>query len=141
MSTLTSSSQNQTQHLKNVEKTSSTSSTFTLPSPHNISVLEKTTKLLTSHPTTFIHQNKHYHVICIQNWHSLESINHHSCKVTYIRGLFKKYPTFLYKAHNTINFASFIQSPSKYSPWWFTHLSQRFCHFSKHFINSSPGML
>ena len=58
-----------------------------------------------------------------------------------IRGLFKKYPTFLYKAHNTINFASFIQSPSKYSPWWFTHLSQRFCHFSKHFINSSPGML
>ena len=59
----------------------------------------------------------------------------------YVRGLFKKYPTFLYKAHNTINFASFIQSPSKYSPWWFTHLSQRFCHFSKHFINSSPGML
>ena len=58
-----------------------------------------------------------------------------------LRGLFKKYPTFLYKAHNTINFASFIQSPSKYSPWWFTHLSQRFCHFSKHFINSSPGML
>ena len=58
-----------------------------------------------------------------------------------IRGLFKKYPTFLYKAHNTINFASFIQSPSKYSPWWFTHLSQRFGHFSKHFINSSPGML
>ena len=58
-----------------------------------------------------------------------------------VRGLFKKYPTFLYKAHNTINFASFIQSPSKYSPWWFTHLSQRFCHFSKHFINSSPGML
>ena len=40
-----------------------------------------------------------------------------------VRGLFKKYPTFLYKAHNTINFASFIQSPSKYSPWWFTHLS------------------
>ena len=61
--------------------------------------------------------------------------------VNAIRGLFKKYPTFLYKAHNTINFASFIQSPSKYSPWWFTHLSQRFCHFSKHFINSSPGML
>ena len=58
-----------------------------------------------------------------------------------VRGLFKKYPTFLYKAHNTINFASFIQSPSKYFPWWFTHLSQRFCHFSKHFINSSPGML
>ena len=26
----------------------------------------------------------------------------------YVRGLFKKYPTFLYKAHNTMNFANFI---------------------------------
>ena len=60
MSTLTSSSQNQTQHLRNVEKTSNT---FTLPSPHNTSVLEKTTKLLTPYPMTFIHQNKYYHVI------------------------------------------------------------------------------
>ena len=34
-----------------------------------------------------------------------------------LRGLFKKYPTFLHKAHNTINFKNFIQSPSKYSPW------------------------
>ena len=35
-----------------------------------------------------------------------------------LRGLFKKYPTFLYKARNTINLENFIQSPSKYSPWW-----------------------
>ena len=53
MGILISSSQNQTW---NVEKTSNT---FTLPSPHNTSVLEKTTKLLTPHPMTFIHQNKH----------------------------------------------------------------------------------
>ena len=33
-----------------------------------------------------------------------------------IRGLYKKYLTFLYKAHNTTNFASFIRSLSKYSP-------------------------
>ena len=46
-----------------------------------------------------------------------------------VRGLFKKYPTFLYKTHNTMNFENFIQSPSKYSPWWCTHFSQRFCHF------------
>ena len=57
-----------------------------------------------------------------------------------IRGLFKKYPTFLYKAHNTTNFASFIQSPSKYSPWQYTHFFQRFCHL-KHLLNSSSGML
>ena len=25
---------------------------------------KKTTKLLTPHPMTFIHQNKHYHVMC-----------------------------------------------------------------------------
>ena len=65
---------------RNVEKTSNT---FTLSSPHNTSVLEKTTKLLTPYLMTFIHQNKHYHVICIQNWHSSEPTNHHSCKVTY----------------------------------------------------------
>ena len=47
------------------------------------SVLEKTTKLLTTHPMTFINQNKHYHVICIQNCHSSEPKNHHFHKVTY----------------------------------------------------------
>ena len=41
-----------------------------------------------------------------------------NCKTnTNIRGLFKKYSTFLYKAHNTTNFTSFIQSLSK----WYTH--------------------
>ena len=58
-----------------------------------------------------------------------------------VRGLFKKDPTFLYKAHNTTNFASFIQSPSKYFSWWYTHFSQRFCHFLKHLSKSSSGML
>ena len=58
-----------------------------------------------------------------------------------IRGPFKKYPTFLYKAHNTTNFASFIQSPSKYSPWRYTHFFQCFCHFLKHLLNSSSVML
>ena len=98
-----------------------------------------------------------YHYVCAKNLpYSLDEVRKMtaSCKICaevkphfykppemHVRGLFKKYPTFLYKAHNTINFASFIQSPSKYSPWWFTHLSQCFCHFSKHFINSSPGML
>ena len=48
------------------------------------SVLEKTTKLLTPHPMTFIHQNKNYHIICVQNKHSSEPTNH-SCKVTYIQ--------------------------------------------------------
>ena len=62
-----------------------TSNTFTLPSPHNNLVLRKTTKLLTPYPMTFIHQNRHYHVTCIQNWHSSEPKNHHSCKVTYIQ--------------------------------------------------------
>ena len=57
-----------------------------------------------------------------------------------IRGLFKKYPTFLYKTHNTMNFENFIQSPSKYSPWWCTHFSQRFCHFWKHLLNSTSAM-
>ena len=41
----------------NVQKTSNT---FTLSSPHNTSVLEKTTKSLTPHPMTLIHQNKHH---------------------------------------------------------------------------------
>ena len=45
----------------------------------------KTTKLLTPHPMTFIHQNKHYHVMCVQNWHSSEPTNHHFCRVTYIQ--------------------------------------------------------
>ena len=54
-------------------------------SPHNTVVLEKTTNLLTPDPMTFIYQNKHYHVICVQNWHSLEPTNQHSCKVTYIQ--------------------------------------------------------
>ena len=54
-----------------------------LPSLGNTSVLEKSTKLLTPHLMTLTHQNKHYHVICVQNWHSSESTNHHSCKVTY----------------------------------------------------------
>ena len=31
-----------------------------------------------------IHQNKHYHVICVRNWHSSVPTNHHSFKVTYI---------------------------------------------------------
>ena len=30
-------------------------------------ILEKTTKLLTPHFMIFIYQNKHYHVICVQN--------------------------------------------------------------------------
>ena len=56
---------------------------------HNTSVLEKTTKLLIPHPMTFIYQNKHYHVRCVQNWHSSEPTNHHSCKVTYIQRTLK----------------------------------------------------
>ena len=56
---------------KNVKKISNTCTTitsqYTLTSPHNNSILEKTTKLLTPHLMTFIHQNKHYHVTCIQN--------------------------------------------------------------------------
>ena len=68
--------------LRNVEKTPNT---FTLPSPHNTSLLEKTTKVLIPHPMTFIHQNKHYHVIHIQNEHSSEPTNHHSCEVTYTK--------------------------------------------------------
>ena len=67
---------------EDVEKTLNT---FTLPSPHNNSVLEKTTKLLTLHPMTFIHQNKHYQIICLQNWHSSEPTNHHYCKVDYMQ--------------------------------------------------------
>ena len=45
----------------------------------------KTTKLLTPHPMIFIHQNKHYYAICIQNWHSSKPTNHHFCKATYIQ--------------------------------------------------------
>ena len=44
MSTLTSVSRNHTSHLENVEKTSKT---FTLPLPHNTSVLEKVTDTTT----------------------------------------------------------------------------------------------
>ena len=44
----------------NAEKTSNT---FTLQSPHKTLIVEKTTKLLTPHPMTFIHQTKHYHVM------------------------------------------------------------------------------
>ena len=40
----------------------------------------------------------------------------------FILGLFKKYPTFLYKAHNKMNFENFIHSPSKY--------------FERYFLNS-----
>ena len=36
--------------------------------------VEKTTKLLSPHPMTFIHQNKHYNAICVQNWHSSEPV-------------------------------------------------------------------
>ena len=61
------------------------SSAFTLPSPHNTSVLGNTTKLLTLHRITFTHQNKHYHVICVKNWHTSEPTNYHSCKVAYIQ--------------------------------------------------------
>ena len=42
--------------------------TATLPSLHNVSVLEKKqtkTKSITPQPMTFIHQNEHYHVICV----------------------------------------------------------------------------
>ena len=67
---------------ENVEKTLNI---FTLTSPHNISVLEKTKKLLTTHLMTFLHQNKHYLVICVQNWHSPVPTNHLSCKITYIQ--------------------------------------------------------
>ena len=77
MSTLTSSSQIQTKHLRNVK----TSNTFILSSPHNKSVLEKAMKFLTPHPMTIICQNKHYYAICIQNWHKLEPTNQHHCKV------------------------------------------------------------
>ena len=45
----------------------------------------KTTNLLTPHPMTFIYRNKHYHVICVQNWHSSKPTNHHSCKVADIQ--------------------------------------------------------
>ena len=37
------------------EECKTKSNTFTLPSPHNTSVLEKTTKLLRPNPMTFIH--------------------------------------------------------------------------------------
>ena len=56
-----------------------------LPSPLNISVPEKTTKLLTPHFMTIIHWNEHYHLTCIKNWHNSKPTNHHSCKVTYIQ--------------------------------------------------------
>ena len=52
--TLISSSQNHTQHQKNVNKTSNT---FTLSPLHNIFVLEKITKLPTPHPIIFIRMN------------------------------------------------------------------------------------
>ena len=64
-------------NLRNVENTSNTHTAIT----HNTSVLEKTTKLLTPHPMTFIHQNKRYCVIGVQNWHSSEPTNHQSCKI------------------------------------------------------------
>ena len=41
--------------------------------------------ILTPHSIIFIYQNKHYYIICVQNWHSSESTNHHSCKATYIQ--------------------------------------------------------
>ena len=44
---------------------------FTLPSTYNISVPEKVIKLLTLNSMTFIHQNKHYHVTCVQYLDSL----------------------------------------------------------------------
>ena len=56
-----------------------------IPSPHNTTFLKKATKFLTPHLMTFIHHNKHYHVICMQNWCSSEPTNHCSCKVTYIQ--------------------------------------------------------
>ena len=40
-----------------IRKVEKTSNTITLLSPHNTSLLEKTTKLITPHPTTFTHQN------------------------------------------------------------------------------------
>ena len=61
MSRLTLTSQNR-QHLSNVEKTLNT---FTLPSPQNTSVPEKTKKLQTPHPMTFIYQNKYYEHSCL----------------------------------------------------------------------------
>ena len=73
------------QSIQSTEDVEKTLNTFTLPSPHNNSVLEKTTKLLTPHPMTFIHQNKHYHIIRLQNWHSSEPTNHHYCKVAYMQ--------------------------------------------------------
>ena len=76
-------------HLKTIRNTIGSKEklkhTFTLSSSHNTSVLQKTTKFLTPHSMTFIHQNKHYNVICIQNWHSSEPTNHHSCKATYMQ--------------------------------------------------------
>ena len=46
------------------EECRETSNIFTLPPFHNISVLEKTTKLPTPHLMTVIYQNKHYHIMC-----------------------------------------------------------------------------
>ena len=40
---------------------------------------------VTPYPMTFIYQNKHYHVICIQNWHSSGPTNNLSCKVNHIQ--------------------------------------------------------
>ena len=42
-------------------------------------------KLSNPHLMIFIHQNKHYHVIYVQNWHSLEQTNHHSYIVIYLQ--------------------------------------------------------
>ena len=56
----------------------------TINSQYFSSKKEKEAKLLTLHPMTFIHQNKHYNVICIENWHKLKPTNNHSYKVTYI---------------------------------------------------------
>ena len=45
----------------------------------------KNNKVTNTTPYDIHHQNKHYHVICVQNWHSSAPTNHHSCKVTDIQ--------------------------------------------------------
>ena len=60
----------------------------TITSQYLISI--KNNKVIHTTPYDMcIHQNKHYHVICVQNWHSSEPTNHHCCKATYIQQTLK----------------------------------------------------
>ena len=46
-------------------------------------MFQKKTKLLILNIMTFIHQNQHYHVTCIQNWHCSKPTNCHPGRVIY----------------------------------------------------------